>query len=94
MENEVKKTVKAKKTVGEKKTLIYLGPSVGNVLATNSVFSEGIPESVKDLFEKCSAIEKLFCEPSKINEYKNAINDIGSLINLNYRKVLLYLKES
>lgn len=94
MENEVKKTVKAKKAVEEKKTLIYLGPSVGNVLATNSVFSEGIPESVKDLFEKCPAIEKLFCEPKKINEYKNAINDSGSFINLNYRKILIYLKES
>lgn len=94
MENEVKKTVKAKRVVEEKKTLIYLGPSVGNVLATNSVYSEGIPESVKDLFEKCPAIEKLFCEPKKINEYKNAINDNGSFINLNYKKVLLYLKES
>ena len=94
MENEVKKTVKAKKTEEVKKTLIYLGPSVGNILVANSVFSEGIPENVKELFENCPAIEKLFCEPSKINEYKNAINDIGSLINLNYRKVLLYLKES
>ncbi len=92
MENENKKSVKTKKAEKTKKTLIYLGPSVGNVLITNSVFSEGIPENVKDLFEKCPAIKKLFCEPSKINEYKNSINDSGSLINFNYRKILLYMK--
>lgn len=93
MENEVKKTVKAKKTEEVKKTLIYLGPSVGNILTTNSVFSEGMPENVKGLFEKCPAIEKLFCEPKKMNEYKDAIHDSGSIINMNYRKILLYLKE-
>lgn len=85
--NDVKKIEESVESV------IYLGPDIKNVLRTNVIYINGLPNIIKDYIKKCPSIEKLFCKTSKINEFKQKLKEKGTIENIHYNKVIEFLKK-
>lgn len=89
---EKKETKKSKKTVERKVPMMYMGPTVGNVLSQYCIFTNGVPKDVEELMEECPAVKNLLIEVSGINAFETAMHEDGSIQSVYYKKVQEYLK--
>jgi len=90
-EKEVKEVKKTKKTVERKVPVMYMGPSVGNMLSQYSVFSNEVPKDVEVFMEECPDAKKMLIPVSEINEHQEAMKVDGSFQNVTYQKVVQYI---
>jgi hypothetical protein len=73
--------------------LIYCGPNIpGGVLQRYSVY-KGIPGYLNDLFNKCSAVEKLFVPVKELAKTEKAIKTKGTPENTFYYQVMKFIEK-
>ena len=71
----------------KREQLIYVGPNVpGGVLQRYQVFRGGKPEHLKDLFEKCPALQGLFVPVIDLTVAEKALGIAGTVENTLYRE--------
>lgn len=67
--------------------VIYLGPTIKNVVATGTVFNNGLPKNLVIAIEQCPPVNELIVPLSEIaTSLKNIQNKKGSTYAF-YRKV-------
>ena len=77
----------AKSEPVKREQLIYIGPNVpGGVLQRYQVFRGGKPEHLKDLFEKCPALQGLFVQVADLAVAEKALGTAGTVENTLYRE--------
>ena len=71
----------------KREQLIYIGPNVpGGMLQRYQVFRGGKPEHLKDLFEKCPALQGLFVQVTDLAVAEKALGMAGTVENTLYRE--------
>ena len=100
---EIKEEVKKEAAVSEvveqrvpelKENVIYLGPSIPNLISASTVFKDGIlPEVVNEKIEELPMMVNLFIPISMMVEAVKEINREGSSLQLIYGKVKTETKE-
>ena len=48
--------------------VIYLGPTIKNVVATGTVFNNGLTKAVVEAIDKCPAVDELIVPVVKVDE--------------------------
>lgn len=86
---EVKKTAEKKKNIqNTEESVMYVGPSIVNMVQTSTVFKDGkLPEVLQKLLEDEPYMKKLFVPLSSLTE---AIKELGrekSALSVIYTKV-------
>ena len=77
----------AKSEPVKREQLIYIGPNVpGGMLQRYQVFRGGKPEHLKDLFEKCPALQGLFVQVTDLAVAEKALGTAGTVENTLYRE--------
>lgn len=71
--------------------LIYVGPTIKQ-LTRYASFVGGRPEHLKEHFEKCKVLEKLFIAPEKFTEFEQQLTDASSVETMLYNKVQDYFQ--
>ena len=81
----------AKSEPVKREQLIYVGPNVpGGVLQRYQVFRGGKPEHLKDLFEKCPALQGLFVPVIDLTVAEKALGIAGTVENTLYRETVKF----
>jgi hypothetical protein len=79
-------TVKAEPTV---KAVVYLGVSIpGTALSYGNIYSNGYPDSIKNLMLAIPEIKPLMIEVSKAVEFKTELKVKGSYASTLYEKLI------
>jgi hypothetical protein len=69
----------------ESKTVVYLGISIpGTALSYGNIYSNGYPETVKNLMAAMPEIKPLMIEAEKVMEFKKELGVKGSYANTLY----------
>lgn len=79
------KTVK--RETAQKETVMYIGPSIKNVVTTGTLYNNGLPEILKSEMEKQPVIGSLIVPMSGLVAAQKEIATPGSALNLIYNKV-------
>jgi hypothetical protein len=75
-------------------TVIYVGPNISSEqLNRYSVYKNGLPTHMDDVFTACPAIKKLFVTIDKLASVQEKINKTGTSYNMWYNQVVAYLKK-
>lgn len=72
--------------------LIYVGPTVKQ-LTRYASFVGGKPEHLKEHFEKCKVLEKLFIDPKEFAPFEQQLTDASSVETMLFKKVQDYFSE-
>lgn len=67
--------------------VIYLGPTIKNVVATGTVFNNGLTKAVVEAIAKCPAVDELIVPLSEIATSLNNISNKKGSTYAFYRKV-------
>ena len=74
--------------------IIYAGPNLpGGVLQRYTVFKGGTPAHIKQIIEKCPAIQGLFVSVDKFAVTEQSISVAGSAENALFGQVVDYIKK-
>lgn len=84
---EVKVRQAAKKDAEQKKTVMYIGPSIKNVVSTGSLYNNGLPEKLTQAMEKQPAIKSLIVPLSGLAAAQKELAIPGSALSIIYGKV-------
>ena len=88
-----RKKARQLKVTRDNKAYVYMGPNVpGGLLFTGSVY-KGIPEHLKDTFEKLPEIKDLFVEVHALPGFKEDLKDQGSEAYRLYQHVESLIRE-
>lgn len=82
---EVKTT---KQTTAQKETVMYIGPSIKNVVTTGTLYNNGLPKTLALEMEKQPVIGSLVVPVSKLAEAQKELATPGSALQLIYNKVV------
>ena len=85
---------KEKQTVSDNSeaVFIYVGPTT-KVITKYSSFIGGLPPHLKEHFEKCKTLEKLFVLAENFTEFELNLADANSVERMLYDKVFEYFSE-
>ncbi len=78
-ENRLKKKV-------EKKTVIYIGASLKNVVQKNTTFTNGLPEVLEEKIKEHPFLKNLLVSPEKLPEVNQKLREKGSALSMLYKK--------
>ena len=82
-------TASYKKIKNAKQQLIYIGPSLaGNKLTQYTVFIDGYPTHLMDIFEEHHHIKALFVEIEKFADSCKERDTIGTPLNKYYKEIM------
>lgn len=84
------KETQAKRTqpaAGRAETVVYIGPSIKNVVVTGTIYTNGLPEAVKKEMERQPALKSLLVPISGLAEAQKELNIPGSAMATIYKKV-------
>lgn len=92
---DVADTVKEEKSVKratakkeERKVLVYVGPTLKSTLLWQyRSFVNGFPPEVETLKGKYPFIKRLFVEPERVADAIKSINQVGSAMNVYYKRM-------
>lgn len=89
--SEVKQTrekTAAKKEAVQQETVIYIGPSVKNVVTTGTLYNNGLPDILKKEMEKQPVIGNLIIPVSGLAAAQKELKTPGSALAVIYGKVI------
>lgn len=86
------KTGKATKTNATQPIVMYVGPTIPNIVTCNSIFNNGIPNMLEQMIVKLPVIKALIVPVETLTTIRSEINKKNSATNLCYEKVLNYIK--
>lgn len=81
------KTEAAGKKEVNKETVVYIGPSIKNVVSTGTVYNNGLPERLVAEIEKQPAIKSLLVPVSRLAAVQRELSNQGSAVSLIYKKI-------
>lgn len=85
---------KQEATPGKPERLIYCGPNLpGGMLLQHTIFKGGIPAHIQEVIKKCPAVKSLLVSPARLQAVTNAIQTAGSLENLRYKEIVVFIQE-
>ncbi len=87
---EAKKGSKGKPDVSreeKKETVMYIGPSIKNVVSTGTLYRNGLPEALKKEMEKQPVIKSLIVPVSGLARAQRQLATPGSALAVIYGKV-------
>lgn len=71
---------------------IYVGPTT-KIITKYASFIGGLPPHLKEHFEKCKILEKLFVPAEEFTEFEKNLADANSVERMLYDKVFEYFSE-
>lgn len=71
---------------------IYVGPTT-KIITKYASFIGGLPPHLKEHFEKCKTLEKLFVPAEQFTEFELNLADANSVERMLYDKVYKYFSE-
>lgn len=75
----------------QEETVMYIGPSLQKIgLQQNALFRNGIPKTIQQHIEKCSAIGALMVPISRLSEARSNLIVKGTAENMLNQQVLSY----
>lgn len=77
-----------KRETAQKETVMYIGPSIKNVVITGTLYNNGLPEILRSEMEKQPVIGSLIVPMSRLAAAQKEIATPGSALNLIYNKVV------
>lgn len=84
-ETKTKQTVKSE--VVQKKTVVYIGPTIKSVVSTGTIYNNGLPESLKKEIEKLPLIGSLMIPVDGLATAQKELATPGSALAIIYEKV-------
>ena len=72
----------------QKKTVIYIGPSIKNVVSTGTLYNNGLPKILKEEMTKQPVIKKLIIPVEELSEAQRKLATPGSALATVYGKVI------
>ena len=71
------------------KRLVYCGPNIpGGALQRYTVFKNGLPLHLNDLFKQCPSVKSLFVPVADLARIEQAINTMGTPEHSQFQAVL------
>lgn len=84
-ETKTKQTVKNEAV--QKKTVVYIGPTIKNVVSTGTIYNNGLPEPLKKEMEKLPMIGSLLIPVDRLAAAQKELATPGSALAIIYAKV-------
>lgn len=85
---ETKTKAAAKKEAVQKETVMYIGPSIKNVVATGTLYNNGLPDALKDEMERQPIIGNLIIPVGSLAAAQKELAKAGSALSIMYGKVI------
>lgn len=67
--------------------LIYVGPTIPNVISTNSIFNNGIPKQLQELISIKPYVSALLVPIEKLAQARVELRNPGSAFSVLYKKI-------
>ncbi len=83
-----KPDIKGKRTTEQKKTVVYVGPSIKNVISAGTVYNNGIPETFIQEMDRQPVIKSLLMPVEQLAEARKELARAGSALKTIYDKVI------
>lgn len=80
------KAAKAKEK--EKRTLVYIGPSIKNLVSSGTVYNNGVPEALIQEMKEQPVIKSLLVPVEELAEARKELAQPGSALKIIYDKVV------
>ena len=78
----------------QKENVVYLGPSIPNVVISGTVFKDGVfPEVVNEKIKEMPMLKNLFADISGMVHAVKEINRVGSSMQIIYERVKTEIKK-
>lgn len=87
-QSEIKSKQPVKSEMGQKKTLVYIGPSIKNVVSTGTVYNNGIPETLIQEMNKQPVLKSLLVPVEELADARRELAKPGSALTTIYNKVV------
>lgn len=71
----------------QQETVIYIGPSIKNVVSTGTLYSNGLPEALKNEIAKRPLVASLVIPVSNLAAAQKELTVLGSALHTIYQKV-------
>lgn len=84
-EKTEKKTVPAK--AKEKRTMVYIGPTIPGTVISGTIFNNGYPEKLKKAVEEKKALSMLLVPVYELAKARQDLKVSGSVLQVCYKKV-------
>lgn len=84
---ETKTKQTAKSEAVQKKTVVYIGPTIKSVVSTGTIYNNGLPESLKKEIEKFPLIGSLLIPVDELAAAQKELATPGSALAIIYAKV-------
>lgn len=73
-----------------KGTMVYVGPTIVGVASTNTIFNNGLPDSILSAIEKEPAFRGLVVPIAELSEISRDLDSRKGAVYILYQKVLSY----
>lgn len=93
MEKEEKIVLQKNIKDAEKKTMIYLGPTILGVITENNIFKGDLPEKIQNAVKEIPVMKSLFVPIENLISAKKELKESHSAKSICYNKMLEYKKE-
>lgn len=80
------KAAKAKEK--EKRIMVYIGPSIKNLVSSGTVYNNGVPEALIQEMEDQPVIKSLLIPVEELAEARRELAQPGSALKIIYDKVI------
>ena len=78
----------------QKKTVIYIGPTIVGVVTQNSIFNNGIPYELEETMKEIPVVEKLIIPVESLATASQQLNKKQGILYTCYEKVKKVLERS
>lgn len=82
------KTEQSKPAAVEKKTVVYIGPSIKNIVSTGTVYNNGLPAKLTQEIEKQPVIKSLIIPVEELAAAQKELATSGSALAVIYSRVV------
>jgi hypothetical protein len=84
---------KEKKAAKKEETLMYIGPTIPNVVSKNTVFNNGLPDALEKKKEEMPVLAQLIVPVESLSEARKNLAKSNSAIGTCYQQVLSDLQK-
>ncbi len=88
VQKETKRKAAARQETGKTETVMYIGPTIRNVVTTGTLYNNGLPESLRKEAEKQPVIRNLIVPVSELAAAQKELAVPGSALAVIYGKVV------
>lgn len=90
---ETKKGVRKEKEKLQPKKMVYLGPTIEKIAVSNTIYNNGVAESLQVIARENPAIQALIVPIDKIVDTRKELAVASSVMSMCYKKALEYIEQ-